>query len=179
MKKKKKQNQVNKFKDFMKTLKPILIFSMIINIILLSYVYYLKTSHHLYLLNGTDQYLDLNTGTISLNYDINVLGGNGIRYINETDYKITEIKIGYYLMKNDKLEKIIAYEDTFKKEVSLKETIENITSFNITENANHSDIFKNLDKDILENNLYLVMEAKTSDKTISSKILLDVITINE
>lgn len=176
MKKKKQKKPMKKrIKDFMNTLKPILILSIIINLVLLGYTYYLKTHHHTYLFMGNDEYISVNNGVININYDVNLLEGNNIRYINEKDYKIDEIKIGYYVKENNKLKELTSYSEKFKESVSLKDTINNLKKFNISEVAKTSKMFKGI-KDInLETNLYLTMETKTKDgDTLKSNILLDV-----
>lgn len=174
--KKKKKKMIH---NFIHSLKPILIFSFIINIILLSYVYYLKNAHHTYLFTGYDEYLSMDSGVINLNYDINLLEGNGIEYIGEEDYKIKEIKIGYYVMEDEKLLEITSYYEKFTEFVSLKETIESINTFNISEVADKGEMFKNINKDNIESSLYIIMEATTEDsETIVSKLLLDVSKVN-
>ena len=174
MAKKKKQKL-----DFFNSLKPILIFSFIINLILIGYIYYLKTNHHTYLFTGHDEYLNITSGVINLNYDINLLEGNGITYINEKDYKIKEIKIGYYVMQEDKLKEVTTHYEKFTDPVSLKETVEGITSFNISEVAKKSKLFNHVNTSNIESNFYIVMEAKTIDNnSIVSKLLLDVSKIN-
>ena len=173
MKKKNKKN------NFFKTLKPILIFSFFINVILLCYVYYLKENHHTYIFTGKDDYLSITSGVIGLNYDINLLEGNGILYINKDDFKIKEINIGYYIIEDERLKSINTYHEKFSDVRSLKETIESITSFNITEPSKKNNLFKNINENNIEHNLYIVMEAKKeNNETIVSKINLDVSKIN-
>lgn len=170
MKKKMKKKKNN----FFNTLKPILIFSFIINVILLSYVYYLKTNHHAYIFTGKDKYLNIDSGVINLNYDINLLSGNNIEYIGN-DINIKEIKIGYYILENETLKEIITHYETFEKSTSLKETINAITSFNVSETAKKSKLFSSINTNNIENNLFVIMEATDIEgKEIVSKISLDV-----
>lgn len=171
-KKKKLKNQVN---EFFKTLKPILIFSFIINIILLSYIYYLKTTYHLYVFAGDNEYLNVESGVISLNYDVNLIAGNSIEFIGEKDIKVKEIKIGYYVLENENLKEIISHYAKFEESISLKDTINDITSLNVSESAKTNEIFKNINKETIDNNLYLVMEIKSEKgEKLISKLQLDV-----
>lgn len=172
--KKKKKNKEN-IREFFQTLKPILIFSFIINLILIGYIYYLKVSSHIYLFSGSNEYLSIDSGALSLNYDVNYLVGNNIEYINEEDLKIKELKIGYYVLDNEKLEEITFYYETFEESESLKNVIHNITGLNVSESAKENIIFKNTNVKDLETKLYLVMEAKLDNgETLASKLQLDV-----
>ena len=172
--KKTKKNNI-KFNEFFKTLKPILILSIIINIILLSYTYYLKNNNHVYLFSGYNEYLKIDSGSLSTSYDINYLIGNNIEYINSSDVKIKEIKVGYYIMNDNNLEEIISYYEKFEKNVSLKETINNLTTLNVSESSQTNEIFKIDNFNDVENNLYLMMEIKNQKgETIVSKLHLDV-----
>lgn len=170
----KNKNQKKK-NNFFNTLKPILIFSFIINIILLCYVYYLKTTNHLYVFAGDNEYLNVESGVVSLNYDINLLAGNSIEYIAEDDIQIKEIKIGYYILEEENLNEIISYYSLFEESVSLKTTIKDITNLNISESTQTKEMFKKINPKTIENNLYLVMEIKNEkSEKIVSKLQLDV-----
>lgn len=174
MKAKNKKNQKKK-NNFFNTLKPILIFSFIINIILLCYVYYLKTTNHLYVFAGDNEYMNVESGVLSLNYDINLLAGNSIEYIAEEDINIKEIKIGYYILEDENLNEIISYYSLFEESESLKKVINDITSLNVSESNQAKQMFKKINSKNIENNLYLVMEIKTEkNEKIVSKLQLDV-----
>ena len=176
-KKQQTKKNKNKFKEFMHTLKPILIFSFIINLILIGYIYYLKNVHHTYLFTGSDDYLSLKSGVASISYDVNLFEGNGLEYIYEKDYEVIDLKIGYYVMNNDKLEEIVTYHEEYEEAVSLKNSINDLNTFNAWDNANK--IFNNVIKDNIETNLYVILEAKTKDKEdIVDKLKLEVSKLN-
>ena len=169
---KKKKNKKN---DFFNSLKPILIFSFIINIVLLIYVYHLKTVNHLYIFAGNNEYLNVKSGVISLNNDINCLVGNNIEYNGEEDIKIKEIKIGYYILENENLNEIVTHYEKFEDNVSLRKTLDNITSLNISESNQKRQTFKTLNVKNVEQNLYIVMEVTPDDgDKIVSKLQLDI-----
>ena len=172
--KKKKMNK-NKVKEFFNTLKPILILSFIINLILLAYIYYLKTSSHIYLFSGSNEYISIDSGTISFDMEVNYLMGNNIEYVNDKDIKIKEIKVGYYVLENENLEEITTYYEKFDESVSAKETINNIVGLNVSESSKDSIVFKKTDYEALETKLYLVLEMKDDQgEKIISKLQLDV-----
>lgn len=172
---KKKKNNREKIIEFFKTLKPILIFSFIINIILLSYIYYLKTCSHIYLFSGSNEYVRVDSGTLSFQHDVNYLMGNNIEYTNKKDIKIKEIKIGYYVLENESLEEIITYYEKFDESVSLEKTLESLVGLNVSESRKDSIIFKKSNYKDLETKLYLVMEIKDENsEKIVSKLQLDV-----
>lgn len=175
MKSKKKKRSNKKIKEFFNSLKPILFFSFIINIILLSFIYYLKTSSHIYLFSGSNEYIRIDSGTLSFDSEVNYLMGNNIEYINEKDNKIKEIKIGYYVMNNEELEEIITYYEKFENDVSLKETLKNLVGLNVSESTKDNIIFKRNNYKDLESKLYIVMEIKLKNsEKILSKLKLDV-----
>ena len=169
----KKTKMKKKIKEFFNTLKPILIFSFIINVVLLGYVYYLKNITHVYLFSGRDEYLQIDSGSLSTSYDINYLIGNNIDFIGK-NFKVKEIKIGYYIMNGEKLNEIITYYEVFEESTNIKDVIDNLTVFNVTETEKENNIFKNVKKD-LEFNLYLVMEVKKENgDPLLTKLQLDV-----
>lgn len=171
---KKKKNK-EKIKAFFCTLKPILIFSFLINLVLIGYIYYLKLNSHVYVFSGENEYLSVDSGTISLNYDVNYLMGNNIKFIHEEDLKVKEIKVGYYIMDNEKLKEITFYYEKLEESASLKSLMNNITGLNVSENAKENVIFKNTKVKDLETKLYLVMEVKLDNgETLASKLQLDV-----
>jgi len=173
--KKKTKKKLAKVNEFFKTLKPILIFSFLINLVLLSFIYYLKVNNHIYFFSGNNEYISIDSGTLSMNYDVNYLMGNNIQYIAEKDLKIKEIKLGYYVMEDDNLKNIITHYEKFDELKSLKETLKNLTSLNVSESADEKQIFNKIDGKNLETKLYFVMEIKLENsETLVSKLQLDV-----
>ncbi len=180
MKKNKNKNIKNKIKNMLNSYKVIIYISFIINIILILFSYYLVSSNKIYTFGGKDEYIEVTDGFIALNNDINVFSGNNIKYINDTDYEIIEYKIGYYVMDNNKLVSIITTSLNFDNPIKLSELINNFNSFNLAEKNNNSQYFNNYKKKLIEDNLYIVLEAKTNnDKTILSKIKLNVSKISK
>lgn len=169
MEKKKKQKTSKKVKisTFFKSLKPILIGLIIVCIILIIININLTKSNAVYLFNGTNEYVDINNGVVSLNYDINLLEGSDITYIKENDIKVTDYAIGYYVINDDKYESVLAIsnENAVKDGTtvySLKKLLEGTSVFNISEpNTNQFYFTKEHKKAIEKNGLYFIIEATT------------------
>ena len=65
-------------------------------------------------------------------------------------------------------------------EIKLSDIIANFTSFNITENNKSAKYFTKQNKKLLNHDLYLVLEAKTTkNETILSKVKLNVSKISK
>lgn len=180
MKKKKKTNIKEKLINILKSYKTIIYISLIINIILILFTYYTISSNKIYTFSGSDDYIRVSDGIITLNTDINVLNGNNIKYIYGVDYNIKKYKIGYYVMDNSKLVEIISNTIQLEESVKLSELINNFTSFNIYEKNNKPNYFTSYKKELLNNGLYLVLEAKTDDgEDVFSKVKLNVSKISK
>ena len=180
MKKSKKNKVINKIKDVLNSYKTIIWISFLINIILLIFSYHVISSNKLYTFSGSDDYLKVEDGLIHLSTDINVLSGNNIKYVNDTDYEVKEFKIGYYVMDNNKLVEIISTDLNLDSSIKISELIDNFTTFNIVEKDNNKYYFTNYKKNLIKDGLYLVMEAKSvDDKEIVSKVNLNVSKISK
>lgn len=178
--KKKKQIIKEKLKNIINSYKTIIYISLVLNIILVILCYNIMSSNKIYTFSGNDDYLTVSDGLIILNNDLNILKGNSIKYTYNTDYDIKSYKIGYYVMKNDKLTSIIESKMELDTEIKLSDIIANFTSFNITENNKSAKYFTKQNKKLLNHDLYLVLEAKTTkNETILSKVKLNVSKISK
>lgn len=177
----KKKNLKNKLISILKSYKTIIYISFLINIILIVFAYYTMSSNKIYSFSGSDDYLRVKDGIILFNTDINLFNGNNIEYIHGEDYEIKSYKIGYYVMDETKLVEIISTDNIkFDTEVKLKEIINNFTSFNLTEKNSASNYFTPYKKQLINDGLYLIMEAKTKDgKEILSKVNLNISKISK
>lgn len=180
----KKKNKKTTFKEkilnIVKSYKTIIYISFIINIILLIFAYFILTSNKIYTFSGSDEYIRVSDGIIALNTDINLINGNNIEYINGVDYDIKNYKIGYYVMDDTKLIEIISNSIELETEVKLSELINNFSSFNIVEKNSSPNYFTSYKKELINNGLYLVLEAKTSSgESIFSKVKLNVSKISK
>lgn len=180
MKKKKKTNIKEKLINILNSYKTIIYISFLINIILMIFTYHILSSNKIYTFSGSDDYIKVSDGIISLNTDINVLNGNNIKYIYGLDYDIKEYKIGYYVMDDTKLVEIISNTIKLEENVKLSELINNFSSFNVVEKNNKSNHFTHYKKKLINDGLYLVLEAKTdTEENIFSKVKLNVSKISK
>ena len=179
-KRKRSKNIKDKLLNILKSYKTIIYVSFIINIILLIFTYYIMSSNKIYTFSGSDEYLRVKDGIISLNTDINLINGNNIEYIYGKDFDIKSYKIGYYAMDDTKLVEIISNTIELDTSVLLSELINNFTSFNIVEKNGSPNHFTSYKKELIKDGLYLVLEAKTVDgQNIFSKVNLNVSKISK
>lgn len=178
--KKKNKKLKNKLIDILKSYKTIIYISFIINIILLVFTYYIISSNKIYSFSGSDDYLRVKDGIILFNTDINLFNGNNIEYVYGEDYDVLSYKIGYYVMDDTKLVEIISTSMEMDTEIKLSEIINNFTAFNLTEKNSESNYFTSYKKDLINDGIYLVMEAKTKEgKEILSKVNLNMSKISK
>ena len=179
--KKKKSNLKEKMLNIFKSYKTIIYISFIINIILIIFSYNIVYSNKIYTFSGSDEYIKVSDGIIALNTDINVLNGNNIKYIYNIDYDIKKYKISYSVMdKNNKLIDIITNSLELDESIKLSEVINNFTTFNIVEKNSKPNYFTSTKKRLINDGLYLVLEAKTVDGIdIFSKVKLNVSKISK
>lgn len=179
-KKSKKKIVKDKLLNIIKSYKTIIYISFAINIILLAFAYYTISSNKIYSFSGSDEYIRVEDGLIALNTDINLINGNNIEYINGVDYDIKSYKIGYYVMDDTKLVEIISNTLELESSVKLSELINNFSSFNIVEKNSNPNHFTSYKKELINDGLYLVLEAKTdSGQDVFSKIKLNVSKISK
>ncbi|MFA7120861.1 MAG: hypothetical protein WC277_05235 [Bacilli bacterium] len=126
-----------------------------------------------YMFSGKSDYVTIFNGVISLNYDVKLLEGSDIEYINEKDYVVTEYKIGYYIDKDSTLLPLAIKSGEDEIGFSLKVLLSEISAYNITEPYHNTTYFTKEKIKFLENGLYFIIEAKTEDgKEILDKIEL-------
>lgn len=173
--KKSKRNVKENIKNILNSYKTIIYISFAINVVLLIFCYYIVSNNKVYSFSGEDEYLRVRDGIVVLNNDINVLNGNNIKYVSSEDYDIVNYKIGYYVMDENKLVEIVSTTLELETDIKLSEIVNNFTSFNVTEKDKDAVYFTAYKKGLLDNGLYLVLEAKAKDGTnIFSKVKLNV-----
>lgn len=163
--KNKKKGKKKKFdlKKILSSYKTIIYISFLINIILIVFTYYTISNNKIYSFSGSDEYIEVKDGLIALNTDINLLNGNNISYKYNEDYDIVSFKIGYYVMDNKKLVEIISNNINLESDIKLSELVNNFSSFNVFEKNSSKNYFTPYKKKLLDDGLYLVLEAKTKD----------------
>ena len=158
-----------KLKKIIKSYQTILILLILLIITLIIYTNYLVKSNATYLFNASSDEVTIYNGVISLNYDTNIFVGSDIEYLKE-DIKVKKYKIGYYVKIKDTFKEFLVIEDNDDEGFSLKNTIQSISSFNITELNKNNKYFSKEKINALNSGLYFIIEAETFDKeTIYSK----------
>ena len=143
-------------------------------------MYYFISNNKIYSFSGSGEYVNIDSGIIVLNTDINLINGSNIKYIGNKDYDIKSYKIGYYAMKDKKLVEIVSTTNELETEIKLSEIMNNFTSFNIVEKNSSNIYFTKYKKRLIDNGLYFVIEAKTDDnKTIFDRIKLNLSKISK
>ncbi len=161
---------MNKIKKFFNSPVPIIIMLIIIIIVLLINTNYLMKSNKIYLFSASNDYVKINNGVISLNYDINILEGSDITYLKDKDITVTKYKIGYYVKDNDKLIPLSIIEDNDEGGFSLKALLEGINTFNINELNKNNNHFNKESTKLLNDGLYFIIEATDNKGNVISEI---------
>lgn len=157
-----------KIKKIIKSYHTIIICLIILCMFLMGYVWFLTGCNATYVFSGKNDYVEINNGVISLNYDINLFEGSDITYLKEKDIVLSEYKIGYYVKDNEVLKDLIVISDKNEYGFSLKALLEGINQFNISEPYQNKSHFKKEIKNNLDNGLYFMIEGKTiKDKELS------------
>ncbi len=181
MKKEKMETRrVKRIKGFLKSYKPVLIVLIILLVVVMSYSNYLLKSTKVYTFSGKGDYVKINNGVVSLNYDVNLLNGSDITYTKEKDIVVVDYKIGYYVKDGDNLLSLLVVEDADKEGLSLKKVLEGTNTFNLNElNSNHK-FFSKEKIELLNNGLYFTIEAKDKKgKEIKDITKLDLIKLTK
>lgn len=165
MTKKKRKNSKLKesFKNIFNSVRMLIIALILIIFILLLYCNHLMKSSKSYMFSGVSDYVTILNGLISLNYDVNLLIGSDIEYTREEDNLVTDYKIGYYILKDNTLSPLVIKTGSDVPGISLKEIINEMSAFNISEPYNIKRFFSKENKKAFDEGLYFIIEAKTID----------------
>jgi len=164
-----------KLKRFIVSYQPLVIILVILLAVVLIHTNNIIKSIKTYTFSGTGEYVEINNGVISLNYDMNYLNGSDIDYIKEKDLTVVDYKIGYYVKDGDNLISIGVIEDQNEDGFSLKNILEGKETFNIMELNSNNFHFTKERIDLLKNGLYFVIEAKDKKgNDINDVVKLDI-----
>ena len=164
-----------KLKRFILSYQPLVIILVILLAVVLIHTNNIIKSIKTYTFSGTGEYVEINNGVISLNYDMNYLNGSDIDYIKEKDLTVVDYKIGYYVKDGDNLISIGVIEDQNEDGFSLKNILEGKETFNIMELNSNNFHFTKERIDLLKNGLYFVIEAKDKKgNDINDVVKLDI-----
>lgn len=162
-----------------KSYKTIIIFLLMLCLFILMYCNKLMNSCSTYLFEGKSDYIEINSGVIALNYNMNLFQGSNIEYIYDKDIVITNYDIGYYILIDEEYQPLATLASDEENEISLKKLIEGKDTFRVYE-FSKSNYYFTKDKLNNINNLYFIIKATdTKGNNITDLTKLDIIKITK
>ena len=149
----------NKINKIFNSYKIIIIALILFIIFLLIYNNKLTSTYKTYIFSGSSDYVDINSGVISLNYNMNLFQGSNIEY-KEKDKTIVSYDIGYYVLNGEEYLPLATKAGEDEEGLSLKAIITGIDNFRVIEPANGNYYFTKEKIEGIENNLYFIIKAK-------------------
>lgn len=149
----------NKINKIFNSYKIIIIALILFIIFLLIYNNRLTSTYKTYIFSGSSDYVEINSGVISLNYNMNLFQGSNIKY-KEKDKTIVSYDIGYYVLNGEEYLPLATKAGEDEEGLSLKAIITGIDNFRVIEPANGNYYFTKEKIEGIENNLYFIIKAK-------------------
>ena len=149
----------NKINKIFNSYKIIIIALILFIIFLLIYNNKLTSTYKTYIFSGSSNYVEINSGVISLNYNMNLFQGSNIEY-KEKDKTIVSYDIGYYVLNGEEYLPLATKAGEDEEGLSLKAIITGIDNFRVIEPANGNYYFTKEKIEGIENNLYFIIKAK-------------------
>ena len=149
----------NKINKIFNSYKIIIIALILFIIFLLIYNNKLTSTYKTYIFSGSSDYVEINSGVISLNYNMNLFQGSNIKY-KEKDKTIVSYDIGYYVLNGEEYLPLATKAGEDEEGLSLKAIITGIDNFRVIEPANGNYYFTKEKIEGIENNLYFIIKAK-------------------
>ena len=169
----------NKINKIFNSYKIIIIALILFIIFLLIYNNKLTSTYKTYIFSGSSDYVEINSGVISLNYNMNLFQGSNIEY-KEKDKTIVSYDIGYYVLNGEEYLPLATKAGEDEEGLSLKAIITGIDNFIVIEPANGNYYFTKEKVEGIENNLYFIIKAKDNkNNEIKNVIKLKVTKISK
>lgn len=169
----------NKINKIFNSYKIIIIALILFIIFLLIYNNKLTSTYKTYIFSGSSDYIEINSGVISLNYNMNLFQGSNIEY-KEKDKTIVSYDIGYYVLNGEEYLPLATKAGEDEEGLSLKAIITGIDNFRVIEPANGNYYFTKEKVEGIENNLYFIIKAKDNkNNEIKNVIKLKVTKISK
>ena len=169
----------NKINKIFNSYKIIIIALILFIIFLLIYNNKLTSTYKTYIFSGSSDYIEINSGVISLNYNMNLFQGSNIEY-KEKDKTIVSYDIGYYVLNGEEYLPLATKAGEDEEGLSLKAIITGIDNFRVIEPANGNYYFTKEKIEGIENNLYFIIKAKDNkNNEIKNVIKLKVTKISK
>lgn len=149
----------------------ILIILIIITLFVLMYCNKIMKQCNAYIFEGKSDYVEINSGVIALNYNMNLFQGSNINYIAKEDKSIVSYDIGYYVLINDEYQPLASMaSDDEGNIISLKKIIEGKDNFRVFE-FSKSNYYFTKDKINNLNNLYFIIKATDEEGNIINDVI--------
>lgn len=153
----------NKINKIFNSYKIIIIALILFIIFLLLYLNKITSSYKTYIFSGSSDYVEIKSGVINLNYNMNLFQGSNIDY-KEKDKTIISYDIGYYVLSGEEYLPLATKAGEDEEGLSLKAIITGTDNFRIIEPANGNYYFTNEKISKLENDLYFIIKATDNKK---------------
>lgn len=148
----------DKIKNILNSYKLIIIVLILLCIFLLLYLNKITSSCKTYIFEGTSDYVDINSGVINLNYNMNLFQGSNIDY-KEKDKVVVSYDIGYYVLDGDEYLPLATKAGEDSDGLSLKSIINGIDNFRVIEPANGNYYFTKDKINKISSDLYFIIKA--------------------
>ena len=129
-----------KLLNIINSYKVIIIVLMLLCVFLLMYLNKITSTNKIYLFEGSSDYVEVKSGVVSLNYNMNLFQGSNIEF-KEKDKTVVSYDIGYYVLVNDEYLPLATKAGEDDEGLSLKELITGTDNYKIIEPANGNYFF--------------------------------------
>ena len=147
-----------KLLNIINSYKVIIIVLMLLCVFLLMYLNKITSANKIYLFEGSSDYVEVKSGVVSLNYNMNLFQGSNIKF-KEKDKTVVSYDIGYYVLVNDEYLPLATKAGEDDEGLSLKELITGTDNYKIIEPANGNYFFTKDKINNLDSNLFFIIKA--------------------
>ena len=147
-----------KLLNIINSYKVIIIVLILLCVFLLIYLNKITSANKIYLFEGSSDYVEVKSGVVSLNYNINLFQGSNIEF-KEKDKTVVSYDIGYYVLVNDEYLPLATKAGEDDEGLSLKELITGTDNYKIIEPANGNYFFTKDKINNLDSNLFFIIKA--------------------
>lgn len=147
-----------KLLNIINSYKVIIIVLMLLCVFLLIYLNKITSANKIYLFEGSSDYVEVKSGVVSLNYNMNLFQGSNIEF-KKKDKTVVSYDIGYYVLANDEYLPLATKAGEDDEGLSLKELITGTDNYKIIEPANGNYFFTKDKINNLDYNLFFIIKA--------------------
>ena len=168
-----------KLLNIINSYKVIIIVLMLLCVFFLIYLNKITSANKIYLFEGSSDYVEVKSGVVSLNYNMNLFQGSNIEF-KKKDKTVVSYDIGYYVLVNDEYLPLATKAGEDDEGLSLKELIMGTDNYKIIEPANGNYFFTKDKINNLDSNLFFIIKATNNkNNEIKDAIKLKVTKISK